>query len=519
MERFWPGPLTDRAAEGSRPAGAGDRGSADRRRSPAVPSGGSRAARGGRSAGRRPSAIRSAGSPRRGPRTLPPHWATASTSSSTAEPANLGSSRRSWRSIPSRSYCAPDRSASRRSKPNSAHWSARRPRRRLSRRTRRPLGPLRSAHPAAGRRSAQRALEDRASAGACASARRLRRVRGGTRSSRKAAICARQRRVSSRRCTRSTAWGLARSMRSRCPSADLEQRSWTGWRARGARAETFPPGSKRCGKWRIEERIMTPKLRLPSSFSAATSRRRRSLFKCRATSHRVTASLSTTHHEPVAVKRCLPQRRRALDGGPQARRNLAPPSLKVQSDSAATLSAARRRQSSARPTPRDASPNDFAYAAIKGMALATNDRYTQFFTPDEFKEFNEALDPESDRRHRRHDRARRRVGQVASPTCFRRRPPSGPASRSATSSRRHRYRDQRARRRRASARMSRGRIGNGGFGACNASGSRSRLSDHPRGRAAADGRLQGAAGKYRLRMGYRVRSSYARTSSIRPSRA
>ena len=40
-----------------------------------------------------------------------------------------------------------------------------------------------------------------------------------------------------------------------------------------------------------------------------------------------------------------------------------------------------------------AQPTDFAYAAIEAMAKATNDRYTQFFTPDEFKAFNEALDP------------------------------------------------------------------------------------------------------------------------------
>ena len=41
-----------------------------------------------------------------------------------------------------------------------------------------------------------------------------------------------------------------------------------------------------------------------------------------------------------------------------------------------------------------ASPSEFAYDAIDAMAKATNDRYTQFFTPDEFKAFNEALDPE-----------------------------------------------------------------------------------------------------------------------------
>ena len=38
-------------------------------------------------------------------------------------------------------------------------------------------------------------------------------------------------------------------------------------------------------------------------------------------------------------------------------------------------------------------PSEFAYAAIVAMAKAVNDRYTQFFTPTEFKAFNEALDP------------------------------------------------------------------------------------------------------------------------------
>ncbi len=40
------------------------------------------------------------------------------------------------------------------------------------------------------------------------------------------------------------------------------------------------------------------------------------------------------------------------------------------------------------------SPTEFAYAAIDGMAKAVGDKYTAFFTPDEFKRFNEALDPE-----------------------------------------------------------------------------------------------------------------------------
>lgn len=37
---------------------------------------------------------------------------------------------------------------------------------------------------------------------------------------------------------------------------------------------------------------------------------------------------------------------------------------------------------------------DYAYAAIAGMTTVFNDRYTEFMTPDEYREFNDALDPE-----------------------------------------------------------------------------------------------------------------------------
>ncbi len=37
---------------------------------------------------------------------------------------------------------------------------------------------------------------------------------------------------------------------------------------------------------------------------------------------------------------------------------------------------------------------EYAYAAIDGMAAAFDDRYTQFLTPDEYRDFNEALDPD-----------------------------------------------------------------------------------------------------------------------------
>ncbi len=40
------------------------------------------------------------------------------------------------------------------------------------------------------------------------------------------------------------------------------------------------------------------------------------------------------------------------------------------------------------------STTDYAYAAIASMAKAVDDRYTQFMTPDEYKMFKDALDPE-----------------------------------------------------------------------------------------------------------------------------
>ncbi len=40
------------------------------------------------------------------------------------------------------------------------------------------------------------------------------------------------------------------------------------------------------------------------------------------------------------------------------------------------------------------STTDYAYAAIAAMAKAVDDRYTQFMTPDEYKAFKDALDPE-----------------------------------------------------------------------------------------------------------------------------
>ena len=70
-----------------------------------------------------------------------------------------------------------------------------------------------------------------------------------------------------------------------------------------------------------------------------------------------------------------------------------PPTLRAQTDTEATaaqLDAAIASSAAA----AHASATDFAYVAIDAMARAVGDRYTQFFTPDEFRAFNDALDPE-----------------------------------------------------------------------------------------------------------------------------
>src|SRR5579863_962769 len=103
--------------------------------------------------------------------------------------------------------------------------------------------------------------------------------------------------------------------------------------------------------------------------------------------------LTTQYYEPVEPRTILAAASLALaDAARKAGTPIAAPVLHVESDRDSTVAeldeaiAAAAREA-------HASPNDFAYAAINGMAKAVNDRYTQFFTPAEYKEFNEALDP------------------------------------------------------------------------------------------------------------------------------
>jgi carboxyl-terminal processing protease len=104
--------------------------------------------------------------------------------------------------------------------------------------------------------------------------------------------------------------------------------------------------------------------------------------------------LTTTYYDPVDPQALLAAASDALASA--ARKHgaaITPPALRVEPDREATLSELNDAISRAA-VASHATPSDFAYAAIQGMARATNDRYTQFFTPAEFKAFNEALDPQ-----------------------------------------------------------------------------------------------------------------------------
>ncbi len=70
-----------------------------------------------------------------------------------------------------------------------------------------------------------------------------------------------------------------------------------------------------------------------------------------------------------------------------------PPTLRVESDPTQTVAGLDAAIAAAADAAH-ASSTDFAYAAIRAMAGSLGDRYTQFFTPDELKRFNDALDPE-----------------------------------------------------------------------------------------------------------------------------
>ncbi|HZV76518.1 MAG TPA: S41 family peptidase [Candidatus Babeliales bacterium] len=103
--------------------------------------------------------------------------------------------------------------------------------------------------------------------------------------------------------------------------------------------------------------------------------------------------LTTTYYDQVDPKVLLAAAADALaDTAHKHGVTIAPPPLHLEGDRDATMAELDEAIVQAA-SDAHVAPSEFAYAAIDAMAKATNDRYTQFFTPDEFRAFNEALDP------------------------------------------------------------------------------------------------------------------------------
>ncbi len=103
--------------------------------------------------------------------------------------------------------------------------------------------------------------------------------------------------------------------------------------------------------------------------------------------------LTSTYFNPVDPQVLLAAASDAVVAAAHKRGvTIATPQLTVQPDPDATVAALDGAIANAAHAAH-APPADFAYAAIDAMAKAVNDRYTQFFTPAQFKAFNEALDP------------------------------------------------------------------------------------------------------------------------------
>jgi carboxyl-terminal processing protease len=104
--------------------------------------------------------------------------------------------------------------------------------------------------------------------------------------------------------------------------------------------------------------------------------------------------LTTTYYERVDPQALLAAASDALsDLAKKHGVTVPPPQLRVESDTEATLAGLDAAIVGVADEAHG-SPTDYAYAAIGAMAHAVGDKYTQFFTPDEFRQFNDALDPE-----------------------------------------------------------------------------------------------------------------------------
>jgi carboxyl-terminal processing protease len=104
--------------------------------------------------------------------------------------------------------------------------------------------------------------------------------------------------------------------------------------------------------------------------------------------------LTSSYYDPVDPQTILEAASDALVAAARRRgTTIEPVTLHAQGPNDETLAELDAAIASAADSAH-APATEFAYAAIQGMARAVGDRYTQFFTPEEFRAFNDALDPE-----------------------------------------------------------------------------------------------------------------------------
>jgi carboxyl-terminal processing protease len=104
--------------------------------------------------------------------------------------------------------------------------------------------------------------------------------------------------------------------------------------------------------------------------------------------------LTTTYYERVDPQALLAAASDALaDLAKKHGVTIAPPPLRVEADTESTVAGLDAAIAGVAEQTHGA-PTEYAYGAIAAMARAVGDKYTQFFTPEEFRQFNEALDPE-----------------------------------------------------------------------------------------------------------------------------
>jgi carboxyl-terminal processing protease len=104
--------------------------------------------------------------------------------------------------------------------------------------------------------------------------------------------------------------------------------------------------------------------------------------------------LTHTYYKPVDQQSLVDAARKALVAEAarhRARVSFAPIAPSASAD--ATLASLDADIASAAQTSH-ATPTEFAYAAISGMANSVGDKYTVFMDPDQYRQFNEALDPQ-----------------------------------------------------------------------------------------------------------------------------